>query len=84
MQSVSLSAEDKKVAFDWTFQTNYNLPGANAVFTGSKGSTKEIITLALLLTTAVSQMSHLMLKSKEKGNAFKPVVLYTDTCLPTQ
>jgi hypothetical protein len=53
MQSVSLSAEDKKGAFDWTFQMakNYNLPGANAVFTGNKGFTKQIITLALVLAT---------------------------------
>jgi hypothetical protein len=81
MQSVSLSAEDKKVAFDWTFQTtkNYNLPGANAVFTGNKGYTKEIITLALVPTSAASQISHLLLQSK-KGKAFKPAVSYTDTC----
>jgi hypothetical protein len=68
MQSVSPSAEEEKIAFDWTFQTtkNYNLPGANALFKGNKGSTKEIITLALIPTTAVSQISHLMLQSKEK------------------
>jgi hypothetical protein len=81
MQSVDVS-EDKKVAFDWTFQTikNYNLPGANAVFTGNKGSTKEIITLAIVPTTAASQVSHLLLQSREKQNNFKPAVLYTDTC----
>jgi hypothetical protein len=81
MQSVSLSAEDEKVAFDWTFQTtkNYNLPGANAVFTSNKGSTKEIITLALVPTTAVSQISHLLLL-KKKRKVYKPAVLYTDTC----
>ena len=56
MQSVQVS-DDDKVAFDWTFQTikNYNLPGANAVFTGNKGSTKEIITLAVVPTTAANQ-----------------------------
>ena len=81
MQSVNVS-ENEKVAFDWTFQTikNYNLPGAKAVFTGNKGSTKEIITLAIVPTTAASQISHLLLQSKEKRKEFKPAVLYTDTC----
>jgi hypothetical protein len=81
MQSVTVS-ETEKVAFDWTFQTikNYNLPGAKAVFTGNKGSTKEIITLAVVPTTAANQISHLLLKSKEKRQEFKPKVLYTDTC----
>jgi hypothetical protein len=44
-------SKNEKVAFDWTFQTikNYNnLPGIKAVFTRNKGSTKEIITLALV------------------------------------
>jgi hypothetical protein len=81
MQSVNVS-QDEKVAFDWTFQTikNYNLPGANAVFTGNKGTTKEIITLAIVPTTAASQISHLLLQSREKRKEFKPAVLYTDTC----
>ena len=82
MQSVSLSAEDEEAAFDWVFQMTktYNLIGTNAGFTGNKGSTKEIITLALVPTMAVSQISDLMLQSKEKQKAFKPAVLYTDTC----
>jgi hypothetical protein len=84
MQSVSLSAKDEKVAFDWTFQTtkNYNLPGANAVFTGNKGTTEEIITLTLVPTTAASQISHLLLQSKEKQKSFKPAVIYIH--LPTE
>ena len=81
MQSIDVSPNDK-VAFDWTFQTikNYNLPGAKAVFTGNKGSTNEIITLAIVPTTAVSQISHILLQSREKRNEFQPAVLYTDTC----
>ena len=81
MQSVNVS-NNEKVAFDWTFQTikNYNLPDAKAVFTGNKGSTKEIVTLALVPTTAVSQILHLLLQSKEKRKEFDPAVLYTDTC----
>jgi hypothetical protein len=57
MQSVSVS-ENEKVAFDWTFQTikNYNLPGTKAIFTGNKGSTKEIITLAVKYLTIVQLM----------------------------
>jgi hypothetical protein len=52
-----------KVAFDWTFQSvkNYkNVPGAKAIFTGNKGSTNEIVTLAMVPTTAASQISHLL------------------------
>jgi hypothetical protein len=81
MQSIN-GSENEKVAFDWTFQTikNYNLPGAKAVFIGNKGSTKEIITLALLLTTAASQISHMLLRSKEECKYFDPAVLYMDTC----
>jgi hypothetical protein len=81
MQSVTVS-KNEKVAFDWTFQTikNYNLPGAKAVFTGNKGSTKEIITLAFVPSTAASQISHLLIQSREKRNEFEPAVLYTDTC----
>jgi hypothetical protein len=81
MQSVNVSQDDK-VAFDWTFQTikNYNLPAANAVFTGNKGTTKEIITLAIVPTTAASQTSHLLLQHREKRFEFKPTVLHRDTC----
>jgi hypothetical protein len=58
---------------------NNNLPGAKAIFTGNKGSTKEIITLALVPTTTASQISHMLLQSKEKRKEFDPVVFYTDT-----
>ena len=81
MQSVNVRKSDK-MAYDWTFQTmkNFNLPGAKAVFTGNKGSTKEIATLAVVPTTAVSQISHLLLQSREKRMEFEPAVVYTDTC----
>jgi hypothetical protein len=82
MQSVNASQDDK-VAFDSTFQTTKkcNSPGADAVFTGNKeGTTKEIVTLATVPTTAASQTSHLLLQSREKRKQFKPAVLCTDTC----
>jgi hypothetical protein len=59
---------------------HYNLPGAKAVFTGNKGSTNEIIALAVVPTTAASQISHLLLQSREMRKEFKPVVVHTDTC----
>ncbi len=67
MQSVDVDENDK-IAFDWTFDTakNFNEQDAKAVFTGNKGSTKEIITLALVPSTAASQTSHLLLQSREK------------------
>ena len=81
LQSVKVD-KNEKVAFDWTFQTikNYKLPGAKAIFTGNKGSTNEVVTLAIVPTTAVSQISHLLLQSIKKRQQFSPAVLYTDTC----
>jgi hypothetical protein len=82
LQSVSVG-KDEKMACDWTFQTvkNYrNVPGAKAIFTANKGSTNEILTLAMVPTTAASQISHLLLQMIEKREQFDPAVLYTDTC----
>ena len=82
LQSVS-AGKDEKIAFDWTFQSvkNYkNVPGAKAIFTGNKGSTNEIVTLAMVPTTAASQISHMLLQMIEKREQFNPAVLYTDTC----
>jgi hypothetical protein len=81
MQSVIVSEEDK-VAMDWTHQAlkNFNLPGAKAIFTGNKGSTKEMFTLGIVPTTAASQISHLLLQIREMRKEFKPAVVYTDTC----
>jgi hypothetical protein len=78
MQSVHVGIDDS-IVFDWTFQTvkNYNLPGAKAVFTGNKGLTKELITLAIVPMVKVSEISHLSIK---KRGQFAPGALYTDTC----
>ena len=53
MQSVNVCKIDN-VAFDWTFQAtkNYILSGAKAIFTGLKGSIKEIIKLGIVLSQA--------------------------------
>jgi len=44
--------------------TLYMLPGAKAMFTISKGSTKEIVHLGIVRSTAASQISHLVTKAK--------------------
>ena len=81
MLSVNVGIGDS-IAFDWTSQTvkNYNLPDAKAVFTGNKGSTKEIIALAIVPTVKVSDISHLLQQSIKKRSQFAPRALYTDTC----
>ena len=81
MQSVTVCTGEN-VAFDWTFQTikNYNLPGAKAVFTGNKGSTNEIIAIAIVPTVKVSEISHLLQQSILKRRQFAPGAVYTDTC----
>ena len=80
LQAVTVT-EDELVAIDWTFQTvkNYNLPGAKALFTMNKGSTKEIVNLALVSSTSVTEISHLLTKSIQKRREFKPKGLYSDT-----
>ena len=69
MQSVNVGASDQ-VAFDWTCQTikNCNLPGAKAGFTGIKGSTKEIVALAIVPMTTVSDISHLLQQSIQSAS----------------
>ena len=71
-----------QVAFGLTFQMikNYNLPGAKAVFTGNKGSTKERIALAIVPMTRVSDISHLLQQQIQKCKQFAPCVLYSNTC----
>jgi hypothetical protein len=63
MQAVAVEAGEK-IAFDWTFQSikNYNVLGSKAIFTGNKGSTKEIIMLAIVDSTSAKQMSHLIME----------------------
>ena len=81
MQSVSIGP-DEMSAIDWTFQVmkNYNLPGATAMFTWNKGSTKEVCTLQAVRDTSVSQIAHAVSEMKQKRVSVKPAILYTDTC----
>ena len=81
MQSVQVR-KGEKVAFDWTFQTvkNYVLKGAKAVFTGNKGSTKEIITALIVPSTKVENISHGLIQSCRQREEFQPNTVYTDTC----
>ena len=81
MQSVKVEPNDV-VAFDWTHQTlkNYLLPGAKAIFTGNKGSTKEIISLLIVKSTKASQVAHGLLHARKMRENFAPKAVYTDTC----
>ena len=81
LQSVKVDASDV-VAFDWTHQTlkNYQLPGANALFTGNKGSTREIVSLLIVDSTKASQVAHGIVAARRKRENFRPGVVYTDTC----
>ena len=81
IQNVRVGASDA-IAIDWTFQVvkNYsNLPGAKAMFTANVGRTKEVFALALVSSTSVSQVSHMLVKILQREH-FKPSVLYHDTC----
>ena len=45
-----------------------------------KGSTCEWIYAAIVKSTGVNQVSHLLIESKQKMEENDPSVLYTDTC----
>ena len=81
MQSVVVDS-DEKIAIDWTFQPlkNYILPGAKAIFTVNKGSTKEMVNLAIVANTGASQVSHLLLQMREHRLQCDPAALYSDIC----
>jgi hypothetical protein len=81
IQNVAIGKDDA-IALDWTFQVvkNYNVPGAKAMFTANVGRTKEVFALALVASTSVSQVSHMLVNILEKRENFKPSVLYHDTC----
>jgi hypothetical protein len=81
IQNVKIGAGDA-IAIDWTFQVvkNYNLPGAKAMFTANVGRTSEVFALALVASTAISQVSHMLVEILQKRENFKPSVLYHDTC----
>ena len=59
---------------------NYNLPGAKAMFTFNKASTREIVTLAIVPSTAIKEVSHMILQMRQKRANFSPKYLYSDTC----
>lgn len=79
IQSVEVD-EKELVAIDWTFAVlkNYILPGAKAMFTFNKGSTKEIVQFGIVSSTAASQISHMVTQAKAKRNNFNPKALYSD------
>jgi hypothetical protein len=81
MQSVRIP-KGELIALDWTFAAlkNYLLNGSKAIFTGMKGSTREWIYAAIVKSTGVDQVSHLLIESKQKMVENDPSVLYTDTC----
>ena len=82
LQAVQVKNNDI-VTFDHTFQvlkTYNNKQGAKAVFTGMKGSSKEVITLASVPSTALKEVTHLLQQSKIRRESFHPKVVYTDTC----
>jgi hypothetical protein len=81
VQSVRIP-KGELIAFDWTFAAlkNYLLAGSKAIFTGMKGSTREWIYAAIVKSTGVNQVSHLLMESKQKMVENDPAVLYTDTC----
>jgi hypothetical protein len=81
IQNVKIGPCDA-IAIDWTFQVvkNYNLPGAKAMFTANVGRTKEVFALALVASTSVSQVSHMLVEILQKRPNFNPSVLYHDTC----
>jgi hypothetical protein len=81
MQNVDVRKGDA-IALDWTFQAvkNYKLPGAKAIFTANNGRTNEILTLGLVSSTSVSQVSHMLVEMLHKRRSFKPTYLYHDTC----
>ena len=79
-QSVTLTQSDV-VAFDHTFQAlkSYSSTRGNAIFTGCKGKTKEIVSLAIVPSTKLFDVSHLLQQSTRRRTNFKPGVVYTDT-----
>ena len=89
LQAVNVESGEM-VSFDHTFQTlkNYsNLPKnqslnvqAKAIFTGIKGSTREIIALAIVPSTKMSDAAHHLQQAVKNRSKFSPSVIYTDTC----
>jgi hypothetical protein len=81
IQNVKIGPSDA-IAIDWTFGVvkNYGGSGAKAMFTANVGRTNEVFALALVSSTSVSQVSHMLVEMVEKRPNFKPSVLFHDTC----
>ena len=74
LQSIEIKPGET-VAFDWTFQAikNYSsLPGAKCIFTALNGTTKEIVTAAMVSTTAVREIAHLLVEAPKEGRNLFP------------
>jgi hypothetical protein len=74
IQNVKIGPVDS-IPLDWTFQVakNYNLPGAKAIFTANVGRMNEVFTLALVSSTAISQVSHMLVEILQKKREFQSV-----------
>jgi hypothetical protein len=70
------------IAIDWTFGVvhNYGGTGAKAMFSANLGRTNEVFALALVSSTLVSQVSHMLIEILQKRPNFDPSVLYHNTC----
>jgi hypothetical protein len=70
------------IALDWTFGVvhNHGGTGAKAMFAANVGRTNEVLALALVLSTSVSQASHMLIEMLRKRPNFDPSVLCHDTC----
>jgi hypothetical protein len=80
LQNVNLESDDI-VAFDHTFAAlkSYHKTKGKAIFTGAKGKTKEVVSLAIVPTTKLNDVAHLIKKSVRSRTHFGPKVVYTDT-----
>jgi hypothetical protein len=81
LQSVQVQKEDA-ISLDHTFQVvkNYKVSGAKAMLTINVGRTNEILGVALVKSTAMSQVSHMLTTMLKNRKKFEPSVLYHDTC----
>jgi hypothetical protein len=81
IQSVEVKTGDT-VAYDWTVAalSNYFNNKAKAIFTGNRGYTHEVVFLALIPSTSMSDVAQLLEQAVKRRKHFEPSVLYSDTC----
>ena len=81
LQSVEVK-KNENIAVDHTFQVikNYSLPGAKAMFTVNKASMKEFVVMAIVPSTGIKEVSHMLVQIRQKRDHFSPKLLYSDTC----